>query len=323
MIHVINALVIIAILLLVFLAAGYYVFLTVFSRKFWQDSVKAHANDDPDDFDENDPLMAPTGRALRYYKERFDHEFTHLPLEELEVTSFDRLKLKGYLLRGSEKEVVICVHGYKSGMKEDFSDKIHIYMDRGTTVLLVNDRAHGNSEGKYLGFSEHDKRDVSKWVDTMNEMFPDARIYLHGVSMGGATVIHCADLKLKNVRGIIDDCGFDSIYGITRALMKTMYHVPYFPLGYMAWFWSKVLAKVGFKDTIGEECVKHTDIPIVFIHGIDDSFVPAVMSFDLYKYCASPKELHMINRCGHAAAYMVATEEYTDAVNRLLDGEIR
>ncbi len=310
-------LIIILVLAAAFAGAGYYVFTTVFDSHF-----KGKENTDPDFLDSEKDLMRPTARRLYAHRAILTEEFRKLPLKELEITSFDGLKLKGYLLEGDPKEVVICVHGYKSDMASDFCGISGIYRDRGSTVLFLNDRAHGNSEGRYLGFSELDRFDVARWVDKVNALYDSPRIYLHGISMGGATVIHCADMKLKNVCGIVDDCGFNSILGISRALIVDMYHIPYFPIGYIAWFWSKILNGVSFNKSIGEECVRKADVPIIFIHGREDHFVPSYMSESMYKACGSPKELHMIEGCGHAAAYDMAPEEYTAAVNRLLDGKV-
>ena len=309
-------LIILALLLVALLYAGYFVFASVFVRR-----PKEPVNEDQIDSDTD--MMRPTAKRLYAYMAPLKEEMAKLPFKKLQITSFDGLKLTGFLLEGNPEEVVICVHGYRSDMYSDFADKLKIYQDRGSTVLFVNDRAHGESEGKYLGFSEHDRFDVSKWVDKINELYDNPRIYLHGVSMGGATVIHCANMHLKNVRGIIDDCGFNSILGISQALMKDMYHMPYFPLGYIAWGWSLLLNKCSFNKSVGEKCVAETDLPIVFIHGKDDHFVPSYMSENMYKACRGPKELHLIDNCGHAAAYMVATKEYTDMVNRLLDGEVK
>ncbi len=311
-------LIILAVLAALLLYAGYFVFTTVFDNQY-----KAKENNDPDFLDSDADLMRPTARRLYAYRETCQEAFRSQPFRELEITSFDGLKLKGYLVERDPKEVVICVHGYKSDPESDFCDRSEIYRERGTTVLFVHDRAHGNSEGRYLGFSELDRFDVAKWVDKINEMYDNPRIYLHGVSMGGATVIHCADMKLKNVCGIIDDCGFNSILGISKALITDMYHLPYFPIGYIAWFWAKVLNKVDFNTSIGERCVQRTDLPIIFIHGKEDHFVPTYMSESMYAACTSPKELHLIDNCGHAAAYMCAKEEYTEAVNRLLDGRVK
>lgn len=297
---------------------GYFVFNSVFEYK-----NKVSEEPDPATLDSQKDLMRPTSKRLHEYQKPLIEQFNKLELEELTIVSFDGLNLYGYLLKGNPKEIVICVHGYKSAMEYDYCDKIKIYQDRGSTVLLLNDRAHGKSEGDYLGFSEHDRRDVAKWVDLINDMYDNPKIYLHGVSMGGATVIHCANMRLKNVCGIIDDCGFDSIVGISKYLMKDIYHMPYFPFGDFAWFWSVIITGISFNTSIGEDIVKDTDVPILFIHGKDDHYVPCFMSERMYEACVSPKELHVIENCGHAAAYMVATEEYTAAVNRLMNGEFK
>ncbi|MBP5280612.1 MAG: alpha/beta hydrolase [Erysipelotrichaceae bacterium] len=310
------------VIVLVALAIGFYIFNSVFLYNDQQKGDKESALD-KEAIDTESDLMRPT--AGRYYAFRAPYidEFDKLDLKELSIISFDNLKLYGYLLEGDPKEVVICVHGYKSSMQEDFADRIEIYRKRGSTVLLLNDRAHGKSEGKYLGFSEHDKRDVARWVDKVNELYDNPKIYLHGVSMGGATVIHCADSGLKNVCGIIDDCGFDSILGISSYLIKDVYHLPYFPFGYLAWLWSIIITGISFNTSLGEECVKRSELPILFIHGKEDHFVPCFMSEKMYAAAGGPKELHLIEGCGHAAAYMMAKEEYTDAVNRLMDGEFK
>ncbi|MBR4469778.1 MAG: alpha/beta hydrolase [Erysipelotrichaceae bacterium] len=304
------------------LAAGYYIFNSVF---LYNDQNKGDKDSalDPSSIDSETDLMRPT--AGRYYAFRAPYidAFNELDLKELTIKSFDNLTLYGYLLEGDPKEVVICVHGYKSSMEEDFADRIRIYQERGSTVLLLNDRAHGKSEGKYLGFSENDKRDVARWVTLVNQMYDDPKIYLHGVSMGGATVIHCANEHLENVCGIIDDCGFDSIVNISKYLIKDIYHLPYFPFGDLAWFWSVIITGVSFNTSMGEKCVEESNVPIVFIHGKEDHFVPCYMSEKMYEACRSPKELLLVDGCGHAAAYMMATKEYTALVNKLLDGEIK
>ena len=315
-------LLIILIILLLAMAAGFFIFNSVF---LYNDQNKGDYDSalDPDSIDAETDLMRPT--AARYYAFRrpMIEKMDKLKFKELSILSFDDLTLYGFLYEGNPKEVVICVHGYKSSMQEDFADRINIYLDRGSTILLLNDRAHGKSEGKYLGFSEHDKRDVAKWVDLINKLYDDPKIYLHGVSMGGATVIHCANSKLKNVCGIIDDCGFDSIINISKYLINDVYHMPYFPFGYLAWFWSMIITGISFNTSMGEDCVAKADVPILFIHGKEDHFVPCFMSEKMYEACRSPKELHLIEGCGHAAAYMMATEEYTAAVNRLMDGEFK
>ena len=304
--------------LIVSIIIGYIIFNSVFAYR-----DKTHLVHDDSFFDSDKDLMRPTSKRLVEYQKPLMEEFEKLKFKELSIKSFDGLTLYGYLLKGNPQEVVICVHGYKSDMKIDFCDKIKIYLERGSTVLLLNDRAHGKSEGIYLGFSEHDKRDVERWVQLINNMYDDPKIYLHGVSMGGATVIHCANMNLRNIAGIIDDCGFDSIVGICKFLIKDVYHLPFFPFGYFAWMWSMIITGVSFNTSMGEDCVRGSNAPILFIHGKDDCYVPYFMSRDMYNACASSKELILVENCGHAAAYMVASKQYSDAVNRLMDGKFK
>ncbi len=298
------------------LAAGYYGFINVFDSRFNSKPKKR----DPDFLDSDKDIGRPTSRRLREYRKEKIEAFSKLELEKLQITSFDGLKLYGYLLKGNPKEVVICVHGYKSNKEEDFADKTEIYLKRGSTVLYTADRAHGESEGRYIGFSELDRFDIASWVDKINEIYDEPRIYLHGVSMGGASVIHCADMKLKNVRGIIDDCGFDCIQNILDHVWKVSFGIPFIPFGYFTAIWAKILGHMNVFASIGERCVRKTDVPILFIHGLEDHFVPCRMSVWMYDLCSSKKELLLIEDCGHSAAYMCAEQRYTEAVNRMLDG---
>lgn len=303
----------------ILIAGGYVIFANTLDTKFKMPFLK---EDDGSNVDGPNDMMRPTAKKLYAYQEPLKVIFNNLPFTELEIESFDHLKLKGYLLKGNPKEVVLLAHGYKSSPENDFCDKIKIYQDRGSTVLVIHQRAHGKSEGRYIGFSELEKYDISRWVDKINELYDNPNIYLHGVSMGGASVIHCADMNLKNIKGIIDDCGFDSIRNITKALIQDMFNIPYFPLGYIAGIISIIVAGINFDKSKGIECVKNTNIPIVFIHGANDNFVPRRMSEEMYNVCASPCELLIVKDAGHAASYMMAQEEYTDLVNRLLDGKI-
>lgn len=307
------------IVLCIVILGGYVIFANTLDMQFKMPGSK---EDDGSSIDGPNDLMRPTAKKLYAYQEPLKKEFNDLPFKELEVTSFDGLKLKGYLLQGNPKEVVILAHGYKSSRENDFCDKIKIYLERNSTVLAVDERAHGNSDGRYIGFSELDRFDIAKWVDKINELYDNPDIYLHGVSMGGATVIHCANMNLKNVKGIVDDCGYDTISNITKALIGDMFHLPYFPLGTTAGVIAKIIAGIDFDKSNGEECVKNTDIPIVFIHGSMDHFVPCEMSKRMYENCASACELLIVDKAGHAASYMMASEEYTAVVNRLLNKEI-
>lgn len=151
-----------------------------------------------------------------------------MPYINVYIKSFDGLRLYGALLE-SEKfsdKIIICVHGFTGSGKKDFASLARTYYLNGYNVLLVDNRAHGQSEGKYVGFGVLDRLDLRNWVKyTVNRFGSNIKIFLHGISMGGATVLMASSIMPKNVRGIIADCGFTSVDEIFEYVLKRDYHL--------------------------------------------------------------------------------------------------
>ncbi len=171
------------------------------------------------------------------------------PREDVYIQSDDGLKLHGtYFTRrepdggyqagedGKEKKapgrVVICFHGYTSEGVSGFIGLSNYYLPRGYEMLLVDQRAHGASEGKYIGFGCLDRRDALCWIQYVQERLgEDCRILLHGTSMGGATVLMASGLNLpSSVKGIISDCAFTSAWDVFTHVLKNEYHLPVCPI---------------------------------------------------------------------------------------------
>lgn len=231
-----------------------------------------------------DPFLAPTGEQIKHFNIPKKEHFATLPFEQIEIISFDGLRLAGRLLRGTQShETVVCVHGYKSSPEGDFCGIIEIYLKRGCHILLVDDRAHGASQGRYVSYGELDRFDVCRWCDKMLEMFPSTNIVLHGVSMGAETVLFTANMPLPaNVKAIISDCGFTSISEITKHLSTKVFKLPYFPLGPIVGFFASYIAHVQFNKTNAEKCLRETKLAISIISGSDDQYVPRPIPMFLF-----------------------------------------
>ena len=236
-------------------------------------------------------------------------------LEYVNIQSDDGLKLQGYYLPAEEPsdKLAICLHGYTSCGLSDCSSVGAFLHRQGFDVLIIDSRAHGKSEGKYIGFGILERFDTLAWINYINERFDKKKnILLYGISMGGATVLMtagCENLP-DNVKAIVADCAFTSPDEIFSHVLKKDYKLPKFPIMKINEAMCKARAGYGFTDYSTIEAMKHAPCPIMFIHGSDDKFVPTWMSEKNYEACVAPKELLFIDGAGHGAAYYENSELY-------------
>ncbi len=234
-----------------------------------------------------------------------------MPYINVYIKSFDGLRLYGALLENYSDKIVICVHGFTGSGKKDFASLAQAYYKNGYNVLLVDNRAHGQSEGKYVGFGVLDRFDLRNWVKyTVNRFGSNIKIFLHGISMGASTVLMASSIMPKNVRGIIADCGFTSVYEIFEYVLKRDYHLPKFPIIYLTNIMSKIRAGYGYKDVNTTAEIARSDIPILFIHGENDEFVPLWMTMKNYSHCKAYKELFIVRESEHAESHYIDKKGY-------------
>lgn len=203
--------------------------------------------------------------------------------EHIVITSDDGLKLHADYFPAEEKtdKLVICNHGYTGCGLRDCSS-IAVYFHKiGYDCLLVDHRAHGKSEGDYIGFGILDRFDCRNWVEYIDKRFDkEKKIVLYGVSMGASTVLMASAIPnlSENVKVIIADCAFTSPYDVFSHILKRDYHLPAFPVMNINDALCRKKAGYGFLDYSTLEAVRNTKIPILFIHGTEDDFVPTWMS---------------------------------------------
>lgn len=239
------------------------------------------------------------------------------------VMSEDGLRLHGtWFPRGDCKKVVICFHGYTSQGMKDYIGLSGYYLNHGYSMLLVDERAHGESEGKYIGFGCLDRQDALKWIDwVIRKCGEDTEILLHGTSMGAATVLMTSGLELPaQVKGIISDCAFTSPKEVFSHVLKSMYHMPAFPTMQLADFLNRKLSGYGLDECNAAREVKKAKVPILFIHGSGDTFVPCSMCETIYENCASPKKKLIVEGAAHAESYYKDTDAYENALTEFIGG---
>lgn len=231
--------------------------------------------------------------------------------EDLQITSHDGLKLRAKLLKAETEtdKVLIAVHGYRNYNLREFAYYVKFYHELGFHVLLPNNRAHGDSEGPYIGFGWLDRLDCIQWIKEIKEYFhKNLQIVLHGISMGSATVLMASGEKLPDdVKCIISDCGFTSVLDELAHNLKQS-HIPPAIILPTATLLSKKRIGYSFKEASTIEQVKKSKTPTLFIHGDQDDFVPTYMVYDLYNACAADKDLLIVEGAKHAQSYLVNQE---------------
>ncbi len=243
------------------------------------------------------------------------------------IKSRDGLTLASYYIPAKKptKKTVILTHGYTSNGKDMglyakfFSEKL------GFHVLLPDARGHGKSEGNYIGFGWHEREDILLWIQKIIERDGEtAQIVLMGVSMGGATVMMVSGEDLPSqVKAIIEDCGYTSVYDELSYQLKQLYHLPSFPILPVTSIITDIRAGYNFYEASALEQVKKNNRPILFIHGEKDTFVPTKMVYELYNNAKGEKDIYIVPGAGHGKAYTVNPKAYETKIIDFLDPYIK
>lgn len=259
------------------------------------------------------------GDRVRKFQERIDKtgkELLEKDIEEVEITSRDGLRLVGHWYPcENAKRVIVAMHGWRSAWYLDFGMIADFWHNEGCSILFAEQRAQNNSDGEYITFGYMERYDCLDWINWVNERTEQQNpIYLAGVSMGASTVLMTAGLDLpENVKGVIADCGYTSAYDIWRHVVKDNMKLSYALRGLMIDRICQTKINTNSKEITTLTAMQKTQIPILFIHGTDDKFVPVRMTYENYKACNSPKELLIIPGAIHGQSYDVEQEKYEAA----------
>ncbi len=248
------------------------------------------------------------GNALR---ERVDREYV--------LTSRDGIELHGYLVRAASpsNKYVLCSHSYRSRLAAfEFGEVAPVWLSRGYNVFLVDHRAHGKSGGEYISFGQYESVDCVDWLNFMRREFgEDILIALHGQSMGAATVMIMSGMEElpANVKCIIEDSGYTTFYAQLRLMMPG----PQWFRTILLWpmtVYLRIFHRIDIKKADALAAVRKARVPILFVHGAADAFVPPWMNEKLFNACTGEKERLICPNATHIKSIDYDPELYKQTV---------
>lgn len=248
--------------------------------------------------------------------------FRAQPFEDVTIRSDDGLTLQGHYLESDRPtdRAVILAHGY-SGRGEDMAAFAKFYHEQGFRVLMPDNRGHGRSDGRYIGFGWHDRKDYVRWIDFMvRRIGEQAQLVLHGVSMGGGIVLMTSGEPLPpQVKCIVSDCAYSSVKAILKYQLKQMFKLPAFPLLPLTSLVCKCKAGYFFGEGSAVRQLRNNKLPVLLIHGDQDTFVPTSMAAEIFEAIQGPKERWIVPGARHGTSFLADRQKYESTVLGFID----
>lgn len=261
--------------------------------------------------------------ARESQREASEEWFEIVDKEQVHIMTSDGFQLNGHTyVQDDSDEWVFIIHGYKSNEQSSIVLAPYFY-DEGYNVLTYDLRAHGGSEGEFIGMGHLDGEDLLAWTDFILENYGEVDIVYHGTSMGAATVMNTvgnAELP-EEVKGFVIDAGYSSIWNIYKSELSHRFGLPPFPVLDMANTMAQIRAGYSFKnDGVAIENVAESDLPMLLIHGENDDFVPVEMAYEIFEAKDNgDKQLEIFEGAGHSESKYIDEERYYDTVFSFLE----
>lgn len=266
----------------------------------------------------------PEGEIYEPYREQmvaWMKETWAMPHEDMSITSFDGLTLRGkYYECIPGGPIELMFHGYRGTADRDLCGGVQRCFALQRNTLIVDQRACGTSEGNIITFGLRESDDCHRWIAHLIQRFgPDVKIIITGISMGASTVMLAAGRDLpEQVVGVLADCGFTSAKDIIQEVIRQMklppkLSYPFVKLG------AKLYGHFDLDADSSLEAMKRCKVPVMFIHGEDDAFVPCDMSRRNYEACTANKKIWTVPGAGHGLSILVDKPGYMRELREFFD----
>ena len=304
--------ILIIILILLYLLVTYLMFLLI-CRKFSNKIL---------------PMSSLVSETLKPYKDIIkvgndwiEDKYNNNEVKDVYIKSKDNLKLHGILIENKKsKGIMIEAHGYRSSAENDLYASCHEYYNMGYSLLLIDHRTSNLSEGKYITFGVKESIDIVSWIKFINKSYPKKSIVLAGISMGASSVLMSLKYinKKMKVKCALVDSGYISPYEEVLYCIKHYFHINGKLFIGMINIWCQLLAKFDLKEENTISCIQKSKIPILFVHGLLDDFVPVINTEKNYESYNGEKEMVLFEGATHGISYLVDSEKYLNYIKKFV-----
>lgn len=222
-------------------------------------------------------------------------------------------------------KTAVIVHGYTDNAIRMMMIGYLYSRSLGYNILLPDLRHSGLSEGDHIQMGWLDRLDVLQWMDVANHLYGgNTQMVVHGISMGAATTMMVSGETLPDyVKCFVDDCGYTSVWDQFAKEMKEQFGLPAFPILHATSLLCDIKNGWNFQEASALKQVEKCKLPMFFIHGEEDGYVPTYMVYPLYEAKPEPKELWTVPETDHATAYKLNKEEYTERIRQFTNKYIQ
>lgn len=236
--------------------------------------------------------------------------------EEIYIKGRDSNKLHAYYLCATSLNWVILCHDYLEDAKA-IAPIARMYAEKNYNVLMIDARGHGKSDGNILSLGIMDSADLMQWMAYIIGKCPNARIVLHGISMGAVTILLNGSRFPSNVVCLISENAYTSIYDLLYYQFHLRFGILTSPLLLSLSFITKIRAGFTLKEASVLEKVQKNRDPILFLHTKEDDWVPPIMMEALFNVCTSDKQKFLLQ--GEHGLGHFMDDRYEKTVNAFLE----
>lgn len=212
---------------------------------------------------------------------------------------------------------MILTHGYTYNRLGSVK-YMNLYRKMGYSCIQYDLRGHGANAKCPVTMGLKESKDLLAVIDWVHERYGENIILgLHGESMGSASQTLALREKPR-VDFVVNDCGFAELTEVLRGQLSKRFHLPAFLVS-TASILNKIYYKYSYQEVRPVDALKENQVPICFMHGREDTFIPYQHSELMAETTKGYQEVHLYEDADHALSFEKHPKEYEENLKAFLE----